>query len=247
VYRAVRTATTIKAPIVKDLDVRNIVASVSKLWGTIPFLFSHKLMATIPKIQAIKTIPIRSINGISNTPDLFRTANPIPERNDRLTINGANFNNMDIINPPIVAKRAALDVVFFQKKPNKNMAKIPGDTNPVYSWMYWKPPFLSIPKCGAIKTAKIMDTTMVIFPILTNLLSSACLLITFLYISNVNIVATLFAFPANEATTAAVNAAKDNPFRPVGNKFNNTGYARSGFTSPPIAISCWKRPSLYST
>ena len=36
-------------------------------------------------------------------------------------------------------------------------------------------------------------------------------------------VAILFTFPANEATTAAVNAANDKPFNPTGNKFNNTG------------------------
>ena len=29
--------------------------------------------------------------------------------------------------------------------------------------------------------------------------------------------------PASDATTAAVNAAKESPFKPVGNKFNNTG------------------------
>ena len=37
----------------------------------------------------------------------------------------------------------------------------------------------------------------------------------------------LLAFPAKEATTAAVNAANDNPFNPVGSKFNKTGYALS--------------------
>lgn len=33
----------------------------------------------------------------------------------------------------------------------------------------------------------------------------------------------LFTLPAKDATTAAVNAAKDNPFKPVGNRLSNTG------------------------
>ena len=41
--------------------------------------------------------------------------------------------------------------------------------------------------------------------------------------SNVKMVEILFTFPANDATTAAVNAAKDKPLSPTGNKFNNTG------------------------
>ena len=47
----------------------------------------------------------------------------------------------------------------------------------------------------------------------------------------------LFAFPANDATIAAVSAAKDKPFNPAGNKFNKTGYALSGFSSPLCNIS----------
>ncbi|MNT42696.1 hypothetical protein D3C86_1855760 [compost metagenome] len=50
--------------------------------------------------------------------------------------------------------------------------------------------------------------------------------------SNEKIVAILFDLPANEATTAAVKAANDRPFKPEGSKFNKTGYARSGLTSP---------------
>ena len=36
----------------------------------------------------------------------------------------------------IIANNAAFEVVFFQKKPSRNIAKIPGDTKPVYSCMY---------------------------------------------------------------------------------------------------------------
>jgi hypothetical protein len=60
------------------------------------------------------------------------------------------------------------------------MAKMPGDTKPVYSWIYWKPPFLSMPNSGAIITARIMATTTVIFPMFTILFSEASGLIFFL-------------------------------------------------------------------
>ena len=36
-------------------------------------------------------------------------------------------------------------------------------------------------------------------------------------------VAILLALPANEATIAAVKAAKDKPFKPAGNNVNNAG------------------------
>ena len=36
-------------------------------------------------------------------------------------------------------------------------------------------------------------------------------------------VAMLFAFPANEATIAAVKAANESPFKPTGNKVSNAG------------------------
>jgi hypothetical protein len=39
------------------------------------------------------------------------------------------------------------------------MARMPGETKPVYSWMYWKPPFLSMPISGASMTASAIETT----------------------------------------------------------------------------------------
>ena len=44
-----------------------------------------------------------------------------------------NLKKIDSINPPIVANKAALEVVFFQNKPKINMAKTPSLTNPVYT------------------------------------------------------------------------------------------------------------------
>ncbi len=131
----------------------------------------------------------------------------------------------------MVAKSAAFDVAFFQKKPKMNMAKIPGETNPVYSWIYLKPPF-SIPRCGAIKIAIAIATTMVYFPVVTSDDSLAEGFIFFWYISSVKMVEMLLAFPARDATMAAVRAAKERPFKPTGNRLSNDGYALSAMSCP---------------
>ncbi|MNL42049.1 hypothetical protein D3C87_1644850 [compost metagenome] len=46
------------------------------------------------------------------------------------------------------------------------------------------------------------------------------------------IVAILFAFPAKDATIAAVKAAKDKPFKPAGSSVSNAGYALFGSCAP---------------
>src|SRR5690606_18842574 len=92
------------------------------------------LMRYIPIIQMTNTNPIRSRNGISYKPLAgFITAKPVAFKNDKSAKFGRNLKKTDKRNPPIVANKAAFDVVFFQKKPNMNIAKIPGDTKPVYS------------------------------------------------------------------------------------------------------------------
>ncbi len=53
-------------------------------------------------------------------------------------------------------------------------------------------------------------------PIQTVFFSSASLLINLLYMSRVKMVEILLAFPASEATIAAVSAAMDKPFNPGG-------------------------------
>ncbi|MNY57566.1 hypothetical protein D3C86_1937900 [compost metagenome] len=45
-------------------------------------------------------------------------------------------------------------------------------------------------------------------------------------------VAILFAFPAKEATIAAVNAAKERPFKPAGKRVKSAGYALFGSCAP---------------
>ena len=82
----------------------------------------------------MNTNPILSKKGISYSPDreLF-TAHPLSYKKERSTRVGRILNPTESKKPPIVANNAAFDVVFFQKKPSKNIAKIPGETKPVYS------------------------------------------------------------------------------------------------------------------
>ena len=60
-------------------------------------------------------------------------------------------------------------------------------------------------------------------------------------------VAILLALPASEATTAAVKAAKANPFKPGPNRFSMVGYALSCTISPFSIISDWNAPFWYNT
>ena len=76
---------------------------------------------------------------------------------------------------------------------------------------------------GETTIANTIATIMTILPTQTNCFSDISLAKYGLKTSSVKIVEILFALPANEATTAAVKAAKDSPFKPGGNKFNKTG------------------------
>ena len=120
-------------PTMKLLDKRNILRSISMEFGITPRFVSLKLMTIIPIAQRTKTNPMRSMNGISYTPFAFFTANPIGFKLFKETKRGRNFNKIEKMNPPMVANKAAFEVVFFQKNPKMNIAKIPGLTNPVYS------------------------------------------------------------------------------------------------------------------
>ena len=124
------------------------------------------------------------------------------------------------------------------------LAKTPGLMKPVYFWMKVNPPSPPMPnKSSQVKiTAMIMAATTVSRPTQTNFCSSAFWLKYFLKISNVKMVEMLFALPANEATIAAVNAAMDNPFKPVGRNPNMAEYAPS--LLPPS--SCGRWPFLYN-
>ena len=63
-----------------------------------------------------------------------------------------------------------------------------------------------------------MEATMARRPVQTSFFSSASLLMYFLKMSSVKMVEMLLAFPASEATIAAVKAAMERPFSPAGRK-----------------------------
>ena len=58
------------------------------------------------------------------------------------------------------------------------MAKIPGETNPVYSWIYWNPCFPSpindSPKISARPVPKNIETMTAILPTLTKFFLNCC-------------------------------------------------------------------------
>ena len=111
-----------------------------------------------------------------------------------------------------------------------------------FSQNYFKVPI------GTVKATVLIETITASFPTLTNFFSSAFLLMAFLYTSSEKIVAMLFAFPASDATIAAVNAANASPFKPVGNKFSKEGYALFTSTMPfESSISVWNIPFWYNT
>ena len=124
---------TIMAPTAKDGFSLNNFLSISNAFGFMPFQFSYKLISTIPNTQIINTNPILSKNGISNTPCSLALEKPYDYKKAKLIVPGMNLKNREKANPPMVANKAAFEVVRFQKKPSINMAKIPGLTKPVYS------------------------------------------------------------------------------------------------------------------
>ena len=68
--------------------------------------------------------------------------------------------------------------VCFQNNPNRNSARIPGLTNPVYSWMYWNicP---TLPSNGAIRQAMMRKSPAEICPTNTRLTSLPVFSFTF--------------------------------------------------------------------
>src|SRR5471030_1917278 len=109
-------------------------ASTSRPFVFLPLAKSARLIIIMPTIQMTNTKPIRSRNGISYNPlSAFLNENPVLAKDDKSANFGKNLKNTENKNPPIVANIAAFEDAFFQKKPKINIAKIPGDTKPVYS------------------------------------------------------------------------------------------------------------------
>src|SRR6185295_12650270 len=108
-------------------------------------------MTIIKKAQIRNTKPILSRNGISYNPDSpLSDENPVLLRKDKSIKRGKLLKRRESGKVITAVTSAAVAVVRFQKNPKMKIAKIPGETNPVYSWMYWKPPFLSMPRNGEI-------------------------------------------------------------------------------------------------
>ena len=133
VYSVVRMTKITAVPMAKLGCGLNMLRSTYRPLVLTPRLASYRLMIIIPITQKMNTKPIRSRKGISYTPAEFLTAKPKGERNYRFIMPGRNLSRIESRKPPMVANSAALDVVFFQKKPRMNIAKMPGDTKPVYS------------------------------------------------------------------------------------------------------------------
>ena len=110
------TATTTRAPAAKEPLIRNIEASISSPLS----LGFQRPRTTITATQIKKTIPIRSKKG---------TVDQSAPGSQLLCMEKASKK------PPTMANRAPAELVFFQKNPNKNAAKRPGETNPVISWI----------------------------------------------------------------------------------------------------------------
>ena len=134
IYNAARIPQTIAAPTANAPSGLNIFESISNPRGLFLPFGSTRLMTTITATTIKNTKPIRSINGISKTADSgFLAANPYFCNRDKSANLGRNLNNNDNGKVMIAATSAAVAVVRFQKNPRIKIAKIPGETNPVYS------------------------------------------------------------------------------------------------------------------
>ena len=98
-YNAVIIPITKTAPTINEGCGLNMPLSISKPFGLLPFLFSKRLMMTMPSTAMANTKPIRSINGISYTalPLAWVTSfeNPYGLKNARLTKLGNTLKNTD--------------------------------------------------------------------------------------------------------------------------------------------------------
>src|SRR5258707_13331100 len=124
------------APIANVPCGLNIVASISSPFGLFLLRGSARLMTIIRTEQIRNTKPILSRNGISYNPDsLLSEENPVLVRKDRSISRGKLLKRRERGKAMIAVTSAAVAVVGFQKKPKLKIAKMPGDTKPVYFWI----------------------------------------------------------------------------------------------------------------
>ena len=108
------TAATVKAGV-----TLNMLRSISRPCGLSLLLGSVKVTSTISIIIMTNTHDILFRNGIGAIHPSVYT--------------GKNLNSIDNGMVTSAADNAAREVVFFQKKPNRKIAKMPGEINPTYS------------------------------------------------------------------------------------------------------------------
>ena len=97
----------------------NMLRSISSPCGLFLLFGSVSVNTTINKIMMMKTHDMRFRKGMASIQPLVKI--------------GRNLKSIDSGMVTSAAASAALDVVFFQKKPNRNMANTPGDMKPTYS------------------------------------------------------------------------------------------------------------------
>lgn len=97
----------------------NILLSISKPCLLSLLFGSVKVTSTIKTIIITKTHDILFKKGIGSIKPLVKV--------------GKNLSNIESGMVSRAADIAALEVVFFQKKPNRKIAKTPGEIKPTYS------------------------------------------------------------------------------------------------------------------
>ena len=97
----------------------NMLRSISSPCGLFLLFGSLSVTTIINRIMTMKTHDMRLRKGMASNQPLVKV--------------GRNLKNIESGIVTSAAASAALDVVFFQKKPNRNMANTPGDMKPTYS------------------------------------------------------------------------------------------------------------------
>ncbi len=110
-------------PTTKPGEQRNIFESMVSALGLFLLLRSARLITIISNMSIMKTSVIRSIKGKSGNAPFVHT--------------GRNFSAVESGIVRIAEVSAAVEVVLFQKKPNRKIDNTPGEINPTYSWMNW--------------------------------------------------------------------------------------------------------------
>jgi hypothetical protein len=110
-------------PTIKPGEQRNMLLSMTTIFGLSLLFLSARLIATISNIRIIKTSVIRSIKGRSGKKPFVHP--------------GKNFRTVERGIVRIAEVSAAVAVVRFQKNPNRKIDNTPGEIKPTYSCTNW--------------------------------------------------------------------------------------------------------------